>query len=98
MAERAAAAAAQVSEKVPAAKAAGGDKEPREKRPALDHGMTIKILVEANPKREGSKSRERFAIYRNGMTIAQFIEKGGLMADVRYDEDHKFIELHPAAK
>lgn len=46
-----------------------------------------------NPKREGSKSADRFALYKNGMTVDQFVAAGGLYADVVYDVDKKFISV-----
>jgi len=69
----------------------GGDDKPR--KPRLDAEATIKILVEENPKREGSKTFERFKLYRNGMTVKQALEKGVTSADIRYDVEHEYIKL-----
>lgn len=47
-----------------------------------------------NPKRAGSKSADRFALYKgNGMTVKDAIAAGILMADLKYDSDHKFITI-----
>ena len=44
-----------------------------------------------NPKKEGSKTRTRFALYREGMTIKQALEAGITTADLVYDRDHGFV-------
>jgi hypothetical protein len=44
-----------------------------------------------NPKRTGSKSDERFALYKKNMTIAQALEAGVTAADIANDLEHKFI-------
>lgn len=60
-------------------------KKPRASRVSDD--ATIKILVDKNPKREGSKSAERFSLYKNGMTVKQAKEAGITAADIAYDSD-----------
>jgi hypothetical protein len=52
---------------------------------------TIKVLSATNPKRGDSAAR--FALYTNGMTVAQAIAAGVWMADIRWDVAHKFIEV-----
>ncbi len=47
-----------------------------------------------NPKKEGSKTRTRFALYREGMTIAQALDAGITTADLVYDRDHKYVVFH----
>lgn len=54
----------------------------------------VRLLVASNPKRIGSASRARFALYRPGMTVAQAISAGVRSADVRWDLAHQFIELY----
>jgi len=54
----------------------------------------ITVLAEGNPKREGTATYGRFKLYKDGMTVAEFLKKGGTSADVTYDVEHKFIELH----
>ena len=63
------------------------------KRAAL-HAQTIKMLVKDNPKRPGTKGFKMFSLYKSGMTVGDFLGAGGTIADVRWDEKHKFIELH----
>lgn len=50
----------------------------------------IKVLVD-NPKR--GASRDRFDLYRSGMSVDTAIEKGVLRADIRFDLAHKYIAL-----
>lgn len=59
---------------------------------------TIKVLVKENPKRPSSTSHARFELYRNGMTVDQFLAAGGVTGDLAWDsqEKHKFIEVVPA--
>jgi hypothetical protein len=54
----------------------------------------IKILIEGNPKR--GKSAERFALYQNGMTVADFIKAGGTSGDVNWDIGKNLISVTPA--
>lgn len=49
--------------------------------------------IVANPKRAGSKSAQRFDLYKNGMTVGEFIEAGGTIGDVRWDTAHEFIKV-----
>ena len=46
-----------------------------------------------NPKRAGSKSADRFALYKDGMTTKEFLEAGGTSADLSYDNAKGFIEI-----
>jgi antitoxin component of MazEF toxin-antitoxin module len=53
----------------------------------------IKLLRPDNPKRPGSKSRARYALYKNGMTGAEAIAAGVLKVDLEWDLKHEFIAL-----
>jgi Protein of unknown function (DUF2786) len=53
----------------------------------------IRILVAQNPKKPGSKAYARFALYKDGMTVTQFLTSGGTRSDLHYDVDHKFIDI-----
>jgi len=59
----------------------------------IPNDATITVVVEANPKREGSKGAERFDLYKTGMTVQAFKDAGGTMADVRWDREHGYIEV-----
>ena len=54
---------------------------------------TIVVTTEGkkNPKREGTKAYERFVLYKDGMTIKEYMEAGGQAGDVKYDSDHEYI-------
>jgi hypothetical protein len=62
-------------------------------RASDDDARVITLLVTDNPKRVGSAARERFTLYRSGMTVGQFLAAGGLRADISWDVDHGFIRL-----
>lgn len=56
-------------------------------------GKKITLLSKENPKRTGSASYARFALYKTGMTVEAFVAAGGTMGDVDYDSKHKFISV-----
>ncbi len=53
----------------------------------------IKLLVSENPKTQGSASFKRFAKYKDGMSVQEFIKVGGSLNDVNYDKKKEFIKL-----
>lgn len=64
-------------------------------------GKRIRILSEGNPKAKGSKAARRFDMYKNGMTVADYIKlvlAGGetrrkAVRDIGHDTEHGFISL-----
>jgi hypothetical protein len=64
----------------------------------VDQTAKIKILAEKNPKREGSAAHGRFALYRNGMLVKTFLEKGGTTNDIAYDVKKGYIALEGGAE
>ena len=64
-----------------------------------DDNRKIKVLVSENPKR--GKSRDRFALYRNGISVADYVArsvKAGnpatlAKADLRWDVAKKLIAV-----
>ncbi len=87
-----------------------GDKadKPRPKaRPRTEYqdNYRIEVRVADNPKRKGSKAHARFALYRDGMTVAEFkaacVKHDGksarpahrYLADLHWDEKHQFITV-----
>lgn len=46
-----------------------------------------------NPKRKASASFAKFALYKNGMTVQQAADAGLTGADLRWDSQHKFINI-----
>lgn len=69
--------------------AATEPKGPRAKPHAASAQITL--VAETNPKR--GKSAARFAIYRTGMTVAEFLAEGGLRADLAWDAEHGYISV-----
>ena len=53
----------------------------------------IRVLVTSNPKQVNSKSRARFDLYRDGMTVEEYLAAGGIWPDIRWDLERGFIEL-----
>lgn len=56
----------------------------------------ISVKIDKNPKREGTAAFNRFELYRDGMTVDQFIAAGGSRIDVSYDVKKGYIELGAA--
>jgi hypothetical protein len=63
--------------------------------PDLD--TRVRFLVDANPKRPGSKSWYRFESYFKArpLTVRQMLDAGAIPEDVRWDYGHRFIALDP---
>lgn len=53
----------------------------------------ITYVQEHNPKKEGSASWARFALYRAGMTVDEFLRAGGTIGDIKWDAERDFIRL-----
>lgn len=53
----------------------------------------ITVLSTSNPKRKGSGSYDRFELYKSGMTVKNFLDKGGKTADLTWDTRKGFIEV-----
>jgi len=56
-----------------------------------DRDARIQICVPKNPKREGSAGYKRFALYKNGMHIRDFLQAGGKTIDLDWDRERGFI-------
>lgn len=56
-------------------------------------GPIIRMLVDHNPKRKGSRSYDEFNLYRDGMTVNEWFQVGGSRASLKWDADKGFIEL-----
>jgi len=63
--------------------------------PDLD--TRVRFLVDANPKRPGSKSWYRFEEYFKAqpLTVRNMLNAGAILEDVRWDLGHQFIALDP---
>ena len=93
-------AAKKVAEAKPAAKKAAPAKKKaaakeegagRGRAPNISDDAKIKLLVKENPKR--AAAAERFDLYKNGMTVAEYLKAGGKRADVNWDVKQGFIEV-----
>jgi hypothetical protein len=70
----------------------GGKRGPA---PEFKDDQVIDVLV-ANPKKNGSAARVRFDLYKNGMTVGQFLAAGGTRADLAWDSQRSFISIGKA--
>lgn len=73
------------------AKASEGAK--RGPKARFDETGKIKVLVAENPKRKGSESAARFDKYKTGQTVAQVLNVGVTLRDLRWDVEAGFIEI-----
>lgn len=65
----------------------------------IESTAALTVLAESNPKREGSQSYERFEAYftlEDDATVADAIEAGLTMGDIRYDVIHGSIKVEGA--
>ena len=53
----------------------------------------IAVLVKDNPKRKNTHAFTRFALYKSGMTVDEYISAGGKLADVKHDIANEFISV-----
>ncbi len=53
----------------------------------------IKLLVEENPKKKGSKSAERFEAYTGAKTVGDYLAAGGTYQDIAYDIGRQFVQV-----
>jgi hypothetical protein len=49
--------------------------------------------VDGNPKRPHGKAHARFEAYFGSETVKEYVENGGTKADLRYDWEHRFLDL-----
>lgn len=55
--------------------------------------LVITINTKKNPKRPGSRSHDEFSLYKDGMTVKEYLSAGGSRAGVRWDYNKEFIKL-----
>lgn len=92
------------------AAAAPADKAPKKTRPAAAkkeasegsgskyRQSVIKVNVESNPRREGTKAHDMFSKIKNGMTVQDYVDAGGDLGYLAYDVRRKHVDLEaPAA-
>ena len=66
------------------------------KRTRIKKTAIITVLATENPKRPNSMAAERFALYKTGMTVAEYVEAGGRSGDLHYDIANGHIEVKAA--
>jgi hypothetical protein len=82
-------------------------RQPPKREPKYAETAVITLLADKdgkkygpdhNPKKAGSKSAPRFAKYRDGMTVGEYIKAtdGVGRADLEYDVQHNFISIEAA--
>lgn len=71
---------------------------PREKkaRTHISRESTIHRLVKGNPRKEGTHGFNSFAIITDGMSVREYLEKGGRLNDLAWDLAHAYVELKGA--
>jgi len=75
-------------------KAAKEPKEGRGRKPAFDKDAKITVVSEKNPRRPGCPGHASFEVYKNGMTVAEYLDTPqGETCHLRWDVDHGFITL-----
>jgi len=67
----------------------------RKGRPCLfDLNKVITVLAVGNPRKAGGVGHAAFALYKAGMTVAQYLSKdGGEACHLRWDVKHGFISI-----
>jgi len=63
------------------------------RKSSLPRGAIITLLSAKNPKRTNSSCWARFNHYATGMTIEEYLGKGGQLADIRWDITKGFISI-----
>lgn len=74
-----------------AAPEAATEKSGPGRKSMFNDGMKITVLAKENPKRAGAAAR--FALYKNGLTIGEYVAAGGTLADIRWDTKMNYISV-----
>jgi len=70
-----------------------GGGTPRKRVSVAKDDPRVISYVGPNPKKAGSASFDRFALYKVGMTVSEFLAAGGTMGDVKWDAERSFIKF-----
>ena len=79
----------EIQKEVGAVKPARGPRKAAQK--TSDPRPITKVM--ANPKKKGSKSYDRFELYKEGMTVNDALAAGVLRADIAYDSERGYITI-----
>jgi hypothetical protein len=63
----------------------------------ISQGDRIKLLVGFNPMKRGSAEAGVFALYHDGMSIADFIRAGGSREHLAHDSSKGYVTVHDPA-
>lgn len=74
----------------------GAKKAAQSTRQFIDSSLKIIKKVSGNPRREGTFGYNSFQLIKSGMTVEQFVKKGGRLRDLHWDVDHEYVELKKA--
>lgn len=59
----------------------------------------VELVQKTNPKRKGTLAYDEYEFYKDCKTVADYINYGGQLAYMNYDEKRGYIKIHqPAAK
>lgn len=83
-----------------------GEEQTTEVQPRTDltDDLVIRVLVEKNPKRKGTAAYKRFNVYKDGMTVGEFLDAAHklekkakpryrYLTDLHWDKDREFIKV-----
>lgn len=59
----------------------------------LNVGDECHIECAPNPKRPGSKAHSRYEAYAKSSTVKEYLDNGGLKADLRYDHNKGYLTV-----
>jgi hypothetical protein len=62
-------------------------------RRRVNKNAIIVVLAEGNPKRTGTLAFQRFELYQDDMTVAQYLELGGRSGDIAHDVEAGYISI-----
>ena len=68
-----------------------GEAEQAEGKVDALHARVITLLVAENPKR--GASAQRYALYRTGMTVGEYLAAGGRSKDINWDVAREYITV-----
>lgn len=75
------------------AKSEGESSGRKGRAPAWPLETKIKVLVAENPKRKGTSSYDRFALYGKNPTVGEFLAAGGTSGDLHWDSEREYIKI-----
>jgi len=73
----------------------GTEPEVKSETKGFSPEQKIEWIRKDNPKRPSSKAFARYEKYMNSKTVKDYLENGGLTADLKYDEKKGFLKVLP---